>query len=442
MSFPTAPASSNRRTPVNPAPGVPRPRRQAESDSDEAYENAAPMNDHLTGVRMEDTGDFGEANAAASAPAPVAAPPAGSDESVSASALFAMMREMMQAQSETVRRLTESQMAVQANGGNAAPPQAIRIEAQRKVPVIKYTDLPMLTLTCPEQVDQWFVDFEQRLKAHQVEPRQQVACFATCDKVPVPIKTKYSGVDSYEEIRRAILAEHGPVDPVGYFLAKVHLVRGQNRTDVLDELEKYMILHNRAAVDKGVPVLTRDNLVTPFLIAFPDEIKAELSRHHRAAANSGDALTYLLDYAPEKRSENTALLAQMKVEPSTPAVESEMAALMPMVAQEVAKALSNAGVMNGQLRDSYSRVGYQSRFQKGRLPDGRCTRCGTKCLPGACRAQGQDCRKCGGKGHFARVCRNGAGEQPARGFAQSQPVTRPNPKKNSFRKGKAKVAQE
>ncbi len=46
-----------------------------------------------------------------------------------------------------------------------------------------------------------------------------------------------------------------------------------------------------------------------------------------------------------------------------------------------------------------------SELKSSRVPDGKCGRCGkSHTLNGQCPANDQDCRKCGRKGHFAKLC--------------------------------------
>lgn len=196
---------------------------------------------------------------------------------------------------------------------------------------------------------------------------------------------KGNELTGYQLIRRFLLLKDGPIYPTGYFMDRIHSVQGNAQEDVSEALEKWFCLYNRAAQDEGHPPLVRQQLMYPFIRAFPLETQEILRRELRSAMRSGDPLQYLGDKAPTRPGE-----------PSQPAL---------IAAMEPVRAGNSVGFRGNKRAHPYPSGRMQPSQGRPLQRQARCRGCGRDCITRSrCPAFGQTCSKCGRQNHYARVC--------------------------------------
>lgn len=101
--------------------------------------------------------------------------------------------------------------------------------------VITWTDLPALDTTKMAEVDGWFQAFEVKMRAMKIAEEHWAERLEECPKVPQELKRQMASEDvgTYDQMRRHVLEQYGPVDPVGYFRAQLYNVRGANREEIV-----------------------------------------------------------------------------------------------------------------------------------------------------------------------------------------------------------------
>lgn len=319
---------------------------------------------------------------------------------------------------------------------------------EARIPNIKWADMAKLDTSKPEELDAWFIQFEQRVRKYGVTEDLWVAAFVSCEACPAGIRNHLlqEGEQTYKELRRAALKAYGLIEPVSELRLKINTVQGRDRDEVQNKLLQWMLLYNRAVEDYNsghrvvagpaaeIPPMQRFELVAPFVAAFPSAARVELQKHLRAAYASPDPLTYLYDYAPRAATSGAlATVSRYVVEEqesprhvhySTPAALESTDALRAHVRAMESKMdrMLNAMAGNRNKGAPPKKQGF-NRVQKGPgkgAPHGngpqRCDRCGNNCPPDKCPAMGAVCNKCGKKNHWERVCRqrsSGPGGQRA-----------------------------
>src|SRR5699024_10545369 len=168
---------------------------------------------------------------------------------------------------------------------------------------VSWNQLPKLDLSLSAEIDSWFMSFEARMTAARVPEEHWGAKFLECPSVEESLKVRAREVEPYSffSLRRVILQEHGPIDPVNYFKRELYRVRGTNAEDVREALMKLLMLHNRAARDEGSQQLRERDLCYPFLEAFPVSVKATLERQLALIFAQEQPFEHLYRLAPSKR---------------------------------------------------------------------------------------------------------------------------------------------
>lgn len=162
---------------------------------------------------------------------------------------------------------------------------------------------------------------------------------------------------------------------------RIHSVQGSTQEDVSEALEKWFCLYNRAAQDEGNPPMVRQQLMYPFIRAFPPETQEILRRELRSAMRSGDPLLYLGDKAPARPAELHAT---------------------PLIAA-VAPGYSPAPRAPFKRSQPYTTKHEPQNRPPQRGP--RCRGCGRDCTTRSrCPAYGKTCNNCHRLNHYARVC--------------------------------------
>ena len=250
---------------------------------------------------------------------------------------------------------------------------------------IGWADLPTLDPNDPAGIDRWFLAFETKLKAARLDQSRWAERFEECPRVPQHLKSRLpaDALTDYVMTRRWVLREHGPLDPVGYFRAKIYGVKGDARDQVRKELEEYLVLYNRAAADcEGSPWSKRD-LLYPFIHAFGEEVSQALARDLGFALGHDDPFEQLYIRAPDAPSGRTLLHRIQEAEGG-------------------------------------------HRRKRLRTPDerkrGACQGCGGSCRDRrTCPAQGKACHNCQSMHHFAAVCRKPSREDRFGGAERTNP---------------------
>lgn len=273
----------------------------------------------------------------------------------------------------------------------------------------------MLDTSKAEDIDAWFVAFETKMRAARIPEARFLEKLEECTKVPQEVKSAAASQDpplaTYAMWRDYLLKTHGPLDPVGYFRAKFYGVRGTGREEIRKQLESFLTLHNRAAKDHGKAVCSKQDLIYPFMQAFPHDVSQRIQGQLAYAMATEDPFETLFRTAP---SANVSAPAPSGPPPTVAAVE-------PVVNNKKRPADVSATMLLAAFKDLKKTV-LQGASQnpkpldrpnaQGRRP---CRGCGgLSCTAReSCPAWGKDCNKCGGRNHFASVCMKAGNTQPS-----------------------------
>lgn len=279
---------------------------------------------------------------------------------------------------------------------------------------VSWTQLPRLDLSQTADIDNWFMSFEARMTAARVPEEHWGAKFLECPSVDESLKVRARGLEplSFSALRRTILKEHGPIDPVNYFKRELYRVKGTNAEDIRESLMKLLTLHNRAARDDGSQLLQERDLCYPFIEALPQAAKSHLERQFALIFAQAHPFEHLYLQAPSKRHVEECHLTQ-----AVEAVDNEAPDTIsnPELAEAVALVLQHARRSQPSRPDSRKRGRFQASTPNGNrtplssrtvISPGSCAGCGGHCTERSkCPAASKQCSACGLTGHFARVCR-------------------------------------
>jgi hypothetical protein len=323
---------------------------------------------------------------------------------------------------ETITRLMHAAMLMGAGQAQGTPtvgaPTTTVVEK-----ALSWNDFPKWPGRC-DRVDAWFQSFEAKMKAARILEVNWSGKLMECPKLGEELKRRLSRLEdtSYEGIRRHCLEVYGPVEPVGYFRLQMFNVRGNTREEVMEKLEDYRALHNRAARLVGKPEWEDNDLLYPFINAFPEPAATRLKQELASALRSGNALQELISRAPSQ------------VDP----VEEEKPPLIAAVdagSRGQKRKIPEEGALVAALRDFTKELkGQRTQQKRPRVygvppvaaPNPTCKTCGRPVCYGTCPAKEMSCRRCGKLGHFARVCPVGGGQQVPQGRPEFEgPPRRP-----------------
>jgi hypothetical protein len=248
---------------------------------------------------------------------------------------------------------------------------------------VTWKDLNPLELSVPEKIDLWFMAFETKLSASQIPPSHWAQKFVECPHVPPELKSRLPShiLNEYRTIRRSILDDLGPRDPVGFFRASLYAVSGTSRETIKRQLEEILVLHNRACVDRSEPVWEKRTLLYPFIRAFPEPTRTTLFSDLGFALGFSDPVEQLFYRAP----------ATSLAFPDLPS------SLCPVSVPLTQSAVPAPFSINAVAPPNYRR---ESRGNS------LCQGCGGQCASRSqCPAFGRDCHNCGTPNHFASCCR-------------------------------------
>lgn len=309
---------------------------------------------------------------------------------------------------------------------------------------VSWSQMPELVTSRPGEIDSWFMTLEGRLVAAQVPREQWAAKFMECPCVQEDLKTRIreqcGNVMDYALLRSVMLERHGPPQPTGFFSDMIWNVRGSYGDEVAEELFKWRALHNRAAEDHGRALIQVDDLIYPFIRAFPTAIAQRLRRKICLVMVQPEPLKQLINLAPiapETPSATTTTpvhLIQCPTEDCCPGCGSSSTAVT-KAKRRIVTACQAPVAFAAPVRK-------QARMQSN-LPNSavqgpnstqssNCLGCGGRCLQrNLCPAFDKTCFKCGKSGHFGNVCRNPNPRPPQQ---QQQNQSRTFPQRN-FRFG-------
>lgn len=318
------------------------------------------------------------------------------------------------------------------------PGAAMEVVREQRV---NWGQLPKLDLSNGSELDSWFLSFEARMTAARILEENWPLRFLECPMVDEDIKVRVRLLlpGTYQEVRRTLLKEHGPIDPVNFFRLELYRVRGNSREEVREALMKILTKLNRAADDDRREQLLPRDLCYPFMNAFPQGVKAALERQFALAFAQADPFEHLFRLAPSKQSISAdlhLLEAEGQVLPSRSVVASTDY-------EEEAEAVGNECCCYLQQRQQQQppnpsqRRPAKRRFvtpapssnsnaKTPRTEQGPCQRCGYAAHPDrACPAIGKECAACGIQGHFAQACRKRQQPQGSTSWQQGPFPKRP-----------------
>ena len=269
---------------------------------------------------------------------------------------------------------------------------------------INWSQMPKLDLARPGELDFWFISLEGRLRAAQVPEPHWAEKVMECPGVDESIKMRIRQLPSMEYglIRQSILKEHGPIDPMGFFLRAIHRVKGTYREEIREQLTRLLTVYNRAAADDERSGLTQRDLCYPFLDAFPATVGRQLEQQLALVFVQDDPFEHLFRLSPARPAEPAALNYTAPASDFSPYDMGPQRTIPTGPKRRAAEPSVAAALM--ALTERMDRM--DSRAPKQRRMTGDCRGCGGHCANRAndCPAYGRTCFGCNRVGHFANVC--------------------------------------
>jgi len=181
---------------------------------------------------------------------------------------------------------------------------------------LSYAHLPELSTSDPEGIDNWFLAFEALLSSRRIPDDERAERFVECPRVPETLKTRArrtseQGSAVYDSLRRDILHEYGPTDPVAHYRRRLHHVKADSVTEAKETILHLLTLHNRAAHDDLYSELTPYDLCFCLIDAMPAAISRPLQSNYPLVVNTPGRFETLFRMAKAKEDEQapTVLLA-------------------------------------------------------------------------------------------------------------------------------------
>ena len=298
-----------------------------------------------------------------------------------------------------------------------------KIEVQKDGHV-SWADIPKLDVTRGDDLDTWFLSFESRMQAARVSDDRWLGRFLECPAVEEETKANVRtlGVEDYAGLRKEMLKQHGPIDPVSYFRQQIYEVRGVCRQDIRKQLVKILHKHNRACEDSGRGKLTYTDLVYPFAKAFSaSSIRAQMIEKIPLAYENPIPFEHIFRLAPVSDVVQCAMMQEGSQEEPVSEQSTTKRPLSETQLCEAAAFFLQAAQQQGNGKRFKTARGPRTNASRspatayGNKP---CIGCGGSCKNRAeCPAKNEKCHKCQKLGHYARVCLK-SGQKPP--FQQPQ----------------------
>lgn len=284
------------------------------------------------------------------------------------------------------------------------------------VKAVHWSGLSELSTAEPESVDKWFLEYETRLRAAGVVEEQWVTKFVECPSVPEHLKSRVRGEQlevgegrefTYAKLRVKLLEEFGPLQPTAYYKRKLHHLKCGSATEAKEAMLTLLELHNRAAKDAELGLLSPRELCYCFIDAVPQGLSRHLEANYALVADSPSALEQLFKMAKAKESTesgDTVLVASSRsrsssVQDTSPSPQPRRSRSRTSNRDDLASAIA---LLAQQLNNGSAEQ--EHRFKVPRI---QCQGCGGTCTDRTlCPARGKECFRCHRIGHFGSACRN------------------------------------
>jgi len=289
---------------------------------------------------------------------------------------------------------------------------------------VSWATLSELSTAEPDHLDKWFVEFETLLTATRVPSGDWLEKFVECPKVPEHLKSRVreevaEGPEfDYATLRRTLLTEFGPIEPVAFFKRKMHHLKCPTATEAKQQLTTLLELHNRAARDHEDGKLHPRSLCYCFMDALPPSLGQHLKANYALAAMNSQPLEQLFKMAKAKEDAadpgDSAFLTaswpdsrkRNRSPPPSPNSPPSITAALALLAQRL------------DCLEDPSRSGQP----RGKASRSACQGCGGGCdQRSSCPAQDKECFRCHRVGHFGAVCKSGPPSFARPTFARSEP---------------------
>jgi len=275
---------------------------------------------------------------------------------------------------------------------------------------LNWSGLSELSTTEAEGVDAWFLTFECFLVGQQVTEEQWLSRFVECPLVPANLKsrvrvaidespmlpaTSSSRIETYSDLRRSLLAEFGPVEPVSLYKRRMANLRCATAKEAKERLTELLELHNRAARDDERAILQPFELCYNFIDALGPALGDYLEANYPFAITTPQPLEHLFKMAVAKERTESKVAATLLAQVEDSAEEVTLLARRERKRHHPSRA--------GSWPEKVLAVDSRPATNPG-----RCLGCGGTCAQRrSCPAAARTCHKCGKTGHYASVCQAG-----------------------------------
>ena len=197
----------------------------------------------------------------------------------------------------------------------SAPSATAVVDAISREGRVSWSNFPKLDLSEADKLESWFLSFEARMQAGRVPEENWMGRFLECPEIDESVKARVRSfeVKTYQELRLALLKEHGPIDPINFYRRAMYRVKGVTREEIREQLIDLFIKHNRACFDEGREVLRLKDLCYPFINAFSSTVRHDLEQKLALVFAQVEPFEHLFRMAPSKQDLSEFNLIQSSV---------------------------------------------------------------------------------------------------------------------------------